>query len=133
MLFLLLLSDAGCIQELTTCHNFYQRVKKAQDRLSIDSECDLNAMVKVEIKQEPRDDEGHPFDSQEFDFFHSFEANEDAIASDREDYSDRRRKREKTPKGEKSRKYRKLSIEERQGRGNRGIRRAKEAIKITTG
>lgn len=83
----------------------------------------------MEIKQEPnQDDEGH-FDSQEFDFFQSFDA--DANSSDKLDFTEVRRR--KVKKTDHPRKYQKLSEDERKSRGNRGIRRAKEAIKITTG
>lgn len=118
---------------MNSCHNFYQKVKRAQDRLNYDSECDVNALVKVEIKQEPREDEEQHYDSQEFDFFQSLDVIEDAIASEQEEFVDVRRKRERSLKRDKPRKYRKLSPDERKSRGNRGIRRAKEAIKITTG
>lgn len=87
--------------------------------------------MKVEIKLEPKEDD---YESQEFDFFQSFEVNEDAVTDEKDELIDvRRRKRERSSKGDKPRKYRKLSPDERKTRGNRGIRRAKEAIKITTG
>lgn len=82
----------------------------------------------MEIKQEPdQEDESH-FDSQEFDFFQSFDAN----SSDKLEFTEVRRKKVKKIDNH-PRKYQKLSEDDRKSRGNRGIRRAKEAIKITTG
>ncbi len=101
------------------------------------SECDINSLVKVEveIKQEPKDStEGSYLSQNDFDFIHPFEFADDAISSNADmEYVDVSTKKERTPKNLKRQKYGKLTVEERKAKNNRGIRRAKEAIKITTG
>lgn len=79
--------------------------------------------------------------AQDFDFFQSFEANDDDNTSSREnDQLDVKIKRKKSSKtssssytSKETRTYNRLTPDERKQRGNRGMRRAKEAIKITTG
>lgn len=126
-----------CIQELKSCQSFYHQVKKAQERLSGDSDCDLNALVKVEIKQEPKEEESFMqfCDAQSFDFFQSFEANDsDSLELEEKLNVGSTSKTSSDHQSEsKPRIYNRLSPTERKKRGNRGIRRAKEAIKITTG
>lgn len=96
-------------------------------------------MVKVEIKQEPdpKDDDQLCF-AQDFDFFQSFEGNDDNDnESSKEDQLAskvfKKKKSSSSLKLKETRPYYKFNPEERKPRGNRGIRRAKEAIRITPG
>jgi hypothetical protein len=101
-------------------------------------------LVKVEIKQEPEGEEREDGDEDNncfaFDFFRSFDMNDDCEnSSSKDEHSSVKVKRRKQPKASGSnehkltRMYNKLTPDERKQRGNRGMRRAKEAIKITTG